>query len=163
MSLTANAAVTPLTIDGAGIAPVGNTWTSIIPGLTDNGVTFDLTYTITGSANLSVDTAGANGLGVLGGPSDGLNAGETLTFTAAISNVSGGTVTGGLTEIVFDGGTVTLDGSLSDSVTPTFVSNVFAQQLNNNFTGVAAVPEPGSMATLAVLGMGVIVRRRRRS
>jgi hypothetical protein len=159
-----NAAVVTVSNTPSGSAP---TYTFSETGLMDGGLTFDVIYTISGSADVSA-TSGF-GLGVLGGAADAVEAGESLTITGVINITSGtGTVAGtfdAATTLGTANGTI---GSLPSSfpavtLTGAVGDTFFLQSFTTSFVGTpAAVPEPGSFACLGFLAMGLVTRRRRR-
>ncbi len=166
---TGNAAV----IDSVALSGVGTFGTnsfSINNSLTDSGVTFDVDYTFTATnggspANLSFTPAG---VGVIGGSSDGLNVGDTLLVSVAVSNVTGGTVDSisfsNLATVGTTSGTPTFTGAGPTSTTLVGLTGDDYRVASFSTTfNATAVPEPGSFAALAFVGMGLVLRRRRRS
>ena len=172
---------------GAGTI-AGSVFTLIETGVVDNGVTFDIQLTVTGSGT-SVDN-NTNGIGVDGTT---LNAGQSLMFALTTSNVMGGTVTfDGFTSIDFnsftdanelaDFGTdviTTMDTTnefdlttLTGGAPTTFTllagttggtTSFQIDDITASFTA-SAVPEPSSAMFLAIGLVGLVgTRRRRRS
>lgn len=108
----------------------GDTYTETLTGLVVNGVAFDFTLTVVGTANLTQNT---NGLGVLGSDSDLVSDGQSLSFSLSVFNVIGGTVNfDGFTEIDYnyftdtDSGVLSLDASEATAVDNFFTTNVGA-------------------------------------
>ena len=129
-------------------APIGNTFTSTATGLSDNGVTFDATLTVTGSGT-ALDVI-STAIGVVGLGSDLVNDGEFLSFTVAVSNVSGGTVSiDGFTELDFNflGTTDTAFLSLDNS-SATAADNFFVLTSGADVFDISSV-SPASFFAIA--------------
>jgi len=125
---------------GGTISPL-NILTVTMAGLSDGGVTFDAALTVVGSADLDIISTG---LGVLGGGTDLVNAGEFLTFTMAVSNVSGGTINfDGFTDVDFnnlgatDAATLSLDASEATSGDNFFTTATGAE--NVDISGISPI------------------------
>jgi len=172
---------------GSGGTIVGNVFTSPVVSLTDNGVNFDIQWTVTGSGGTTVNN-NSNGIGVDGTT---VNAGEQLSFGVSILSQSGGTVSfDGFTEIDFNsntaaggdeltingvlvtGGANLFDLTIAPYLTPT--SLIVAGQASSTgstsfqiddvslqFTGTASIPEPTSLVMFGSALIGMLVRRRR--
>lgn len=170
---------------GASNSITDDTLTVSRTGLAINGITFDATLTVVGSADLAQNTSG------LGVGNTRVNKDETLLFAMAVSNVVGGTVTfDGFAELDLnfftgsdkadlseDGSTFLTLSSTSDVVdiagtapatflikglSGTGTTSFSVDSVKGSFTA-APVPEPGSLALLAVgLAACAVVRRLRR-
>ena len=71
-----------------------------LPGLQDNGVTFDAQLRVRTPAPLGLNHSPTNGIGVTGGDDNLINDGESIRFDLNISNVMGGSVSfDGFTEL----------------------------------------------------------------
>ncbi len=90
LSVPANAGFIRTTMDLRSTRPLEGTSLSFTEvGLTVDGVTFDATVSVTGSAKVRSNN---NGLGVEGGTPTLIGAGEWLKLTMNITNVTGGAV-----------------------------------------------------------------------
>lgn len=169
---------------------VGNQFTLERTGLMSGGVTFDATLTVVGNQAFVDYAPGGMGTGPTA-DENFIGPGEALSFTMAISNLSGGSVVfNGFTRLYFsslgsfDIATLNQNGGAGDPVNgsrpsvdlnnPTFFTisgnqgTFQVRQVDALFTGTAAaVPEPSAVAFVTfALGTSVFVhcfRRRRNS
>ena len=161
---------------------------NMISGNLESGVSFDLTFTPSGTADLNFRSQ-PSGLGVRGGANSAVDNSVSQEFvTVAISNVQG--LDGAQEQLVFtqvetmflgatesalvDGVTITGSSDNSDvwslagdSSSFTIGSDVFGGDSSNFALGsftvdVVAVPEPGTYALLSgLLALGFVALRRR--
>ncbi len=171
---TAILCVTMVSIGSAGVVTLsgeptgtGTSYTFTEMGLMDGGLTFDVTHTITGSANVS--SVNGVGLGIDGGAGDTVDPGEFLTISSVINITAGtGTVAGTYDAATFFGpapGQIASLPSSFPSVTLTGAAGdaFFVNNFTTSYVGTTAVPEPGSFACLGAMALGLVTRRRRRS
>ena len=128
---------------------------SLVASGTDNGVDFDLTLTPTPS--LISDATGA------GVTDSSLDPGELVMFTAALSNVSGGTaVFDGFTAVETSMGTTTFASPIAGTLPVSTLDPVQLVTVSAQVTGTpTSVPEPSAaLSLLALLGFGAVRRRR---
>ena len=169
----------------------GVTFTNTFTGLSDNGVTFDATVTVTGSDTLN--QTGTTGLGVEspGDSSNLLNANESLIFAISVENVVGGTLDFGFSSLTLSSlasageqGFLSLDNTLDNPGDIVLtdngahdVSTLLGSTMNFTLFGftdssfradsvrvsfVGTQVIPEPMtAATFVLGLGLIARRRR--
>ena len=166
-----------IVLPGGGVVG-GNTFTAT-NSLVADGVSFDVSYTVTGTAAaLTEGPLGRTGLGVSGGATNEINVGEGLTFLATISNVAAGATVSGVfdeVQLVDSAFTTTAQSITTTPITatvfagswvnpPTPGGNFYANLFGATFTGTpSAVPEPSSFAVLGFLAVGLVARRRRRA
>ena len=185
VATSTNAAITSTISVGSNTGSVTSLPASI--SLTDNtsNVSFTANFLLTGSSNI-FDDVGA--IGVDGGATSNIDTGESVTISFVnFTGVSGGTVnfdgftsinlTGmgapgevaqvppGFTNLITTNGQSNLAGApLASPLNVVGLSNADFQitGFGAQFTGVTSVPEPGSLATVGLLAIGLISRRRRR-
>ena len=165
-------------------APIGTMLTVTYAGLVADGITFDATLSVSGSGTINQS---GSGIGV--GGTARLNDGESLSFSMAVSNPVGGTVSFlGFSSINFnnfsaaeDGARFSHDSSLASSdpqaisgLPQTFTltaedlvgagasASFSIDDVTGGFAGVA-VPEASSLLYLLLLGSSTLMAKRLRN